>query len=96
MKWIVATTLIVGVPIVSGLVGYVNSLSKRMYNSEKTSELLAARLKSEEELMGHMVRAGENIKSQLGNHELMINELRMDLKYMKDTVDKILHILEKK
>lgn len=56
----------------------------------KTSE----NLKASEELVGHLVRAGESIKTQLNNHELLIQKVTIDLSYLKEGQAMILHAIK--
>ena len=68
--------------------------SKRVNSLEKDCVSYRGRIDAEEILTAHLVHAGENIKGQLFQHELMINEMRVDLKYLKETQAEILSILK--
>lgn len=65
---------------------YVN-YAKKMVSVEQ-------RLNAEETLSAHFIKTGENIKEQLANHDLIVNELRSDIRHMKETQERILNILE--
>jgi len=86
----------IGLAIFTGLAGYANKQAKQIYELDKNYATLDARLKAEEILMDHIVKSGENIKDRLDNHDLMINEIKIEFKYMKESLDKILKILETK
>ena len=93
-KWVITISIPIIVTVTVGIISYINKQAKQIYELKEKQATMDERLKAEELLMGHTVRAGENIKTQLGNHELMIHEIKTDFKYMKESLDRILKILE--
>ncbi len=94
IKWVIGILVTIGVPTTSGLVYYVNSLAKRQNETEKVYGILDERLKANDILTAHLVRAGEVIKEDIAKHKIMLMELCIDIKYMKETQAEILSILK--
>lgn len=95
-KLILTVAIPVGIAVTTGMIGFMNKQAKQIYELDKFYATLDARLRAEEILMEHIVKSGENIKERLDNHDLMINEIKIEFKYMKESLVEILQILKAK
>jgi len=72
------------------------SIAKQKSDDELTLSKHEGRIVTVEDLTKYLVEAGKNIKDQLIQHELIVNEIRVDLRYMKDQQTEIIKLLREK
>lgn len=81
--------------VTGGIIGGLVFLLTFAFKISNFMIAINLRVEQEEGYTKHFIKTGENIKDQLAQHELVVSDIRNDLKWLKESQERILKVLEK-
>jgi len=96
LMWATAGIITVIVFILKWAQKIERDMASRKAQNEFDNLKQDGRLLRNEELIDHMMRAGEGIKARLDQNDLIIHELKTNFTYIKESIDDIKQTLKEK